>query len=118
MTFKTTIFLLIVTTSNIVFGAGTCFDCQIEKIGQGPYYDSACTKPSCVFIKMNKDIASRPSCSIAGWDYVIDSSTDSGKATLSTLLMAYAAQKSVNVSGNNRCTLYAEYEDINYIQLK
>jgi hypothetical protein len=85
---------------------GTCNGCRIKNLGAGPYYDSICSSGTCVFIKIEQTVNGRPYCaSNQGWDFALDTSTASGKATYALLLTAYTTGQIVNVSGSNACSI-------------
>lgn len=104
---------MLVLASALFFGGiaaatagGTCNGCQIKNLGAGPYYDGICSSGTCVFVKIEQTVSGRPSCaSNQGWDFALDTSTASGRATYALLLSAYAAGQTINVAGSNTCSI-------------
>lgn len=90
---------------------------KIQSIGTGSYYDTRCSQQSCAVI-MVSDAHSGPGCHSNSWDFIIRTDTDSGKATLSQALAAYAAGKEVVIGGTNSCNLMNNIEDLQYIYYK
>jgi hypothetical protein len=110
---KITFLVFFICLTNVVF-AGDCLNCTIKSLGVGPHYDGICGK-ECVFISLNGSLQERPSCATdTDWHFVLDTSTDSGKQTYSLLLMAYAANKNINLGGLNNCALYGQAESFRY----
>jgi hypothetical protein len=71
-----------------------------------------------VFIKVNAPYSqAEPACSsgVSEWDFVLDISTSTGKATYALLLTAQATQTSVIVDGTNTCSLHSSYETVSYV---
>jgi len=88
------------------FAAGTCNGCRIKMLGAGPYFDSICSSGSCIFIDIEQAVTGKPGCSTnSSWDFVLDISTASGRSTYALLIAASAAGQSINISGNNYCSL-------------
>ncbi|MFN4290106.1 MAG: hypothetical protein ACK4E7_04415 [Permianibacter sp.] len=47
-----------------------------------------------------------------GWEYVLDTSDEPGKQLYSALLSAYASGKTLQLRGQNKCTLWSNVEDL------
>lgn len=109
----TVIFLLIVSVQ--LSASDQCSSCTIKHLGFGSYYDDLCQSSSCVFIMLNEAVSNRPACSSAGWHFTIDTTTDSGKGTLSALLSAQAAKRPINIKGSGYCSNYSGAEDLRYL---
>lgn len=57
-----------------------------------------------------------PSCaSTTPQQWALDSTTAGGKSLLAQLLVAYAAGKSITISGDGTCSAYSGRETINFI---
>ena len=54
----------------------------------------------------------------SNYNYVFDISTQVGKATLSMVLSAYAAQKPVYANGYDVCTIYSNVENLRQLRLQ
>lgn len=87
------------------FAVGTCSGCKIKNLGSGPYYDALCGSGSCVFVAVEPTVGGKPGCaSNTYWDFALDTSTASGKATYALILTAYAAGQNISISGANTCS--------------
>jgi hypothetical protein len=96
---------LLFAISNAVFATGACTACKIKNLGAGPYYDSLCTS-SCIFIAIEQPIVGKPDCSSNSyWNYALDISTTSGRATYALLVTALATGQLINISGSGGCSL-------------
>lgn len=51
------------------------------------------------------------------WDYAISTESEFGKQIFSQVLMAYAAQKNVKLTGNNTCNVCVSCEDLRRIEI-
>lgn len=103
------------------FAEGMCFNCTVKTIGIGPHYDELCTTSSgrsmsCAFVKVAGAFVNRPTCS-GDWNYVIDTSTQSGRNALALLLTANASGKTVQISGTGVCSFYSQSENFFYAQI-
>lgn len=88
--------------------AGSCTGCTIKSLGAGPYYDGICTSNACIFIDIEQTVTGKPACSSnSDWDFVLDVSTASGRATYALLMAASSAGRPVNIAGSNQCSLSA-----------
>jgi len=58
---------------------------------------------------------SMPSCATEGWWALPTASTDQGKALLSLILTAFAANKTVTVHGSGACTAFSNREDVAWL---
>ncbi len=52
------------------------------------------------------------------YNYVFNPTTEIGKATLSVVLAAYAAQKPIYINGYDTCNLYGSVETLRQIRLQ
>lgn len=59
-----------------------------------------------------------PSCATSGYWLIKDENSVSGKSQFSQLLAAKMAGKTVQISGLNTCTRWADGEDINIVVIK
>ncbi|MCG7533369.1 hypothetical protein [Pseudoalteromonas sp. OOF1S-7] len=74
---------------------------KITSLLTGPVYGDK------LFFKVNGAIKYKPSCHTnEHFDYVVDISTSTGKAYMSLIMAAYAAGKTVTVSGYDECSIY------------
>jgi hypothetical protein len=91
----------------------------IRSLGAGQYYDSNCNVDSCVVIMVD-DSHTGPSCHNASWDYIIDTTTTTGKNTYSLLLAAYSSGKEVVIGGSGNCNLHVggKIESVDYVYNK
>jgi len=96
---------------------GLCSNCTVVSVGSGPHYDSACVQStSCAAVAVRGATLARADCnSITSWNFVFDTSTDSGKSTLSLLLTAMTTGKPVVIEGAGTCNNAAKIEDLRYI---
>lgn len=108
------LFCLLVSTYS--FSSDECTDCTIRTLGFGPHYDGSCVSTSCVYIQMKDAITNRPlNCIAGGWHFTLDTTTDSGKGTLSALLSAYAMGKKIGIKGSGYCSNSSNTEDLQYV---
>lgn len=108
--------LLFLILSAQTFSSDACKNCTIKLLGFGPHYDVTCVSTSCVYVMMNESITNRPTnCNTASWHFTVDTSTDSGKGTLSALLSAYAMRKPINIKGSGSCNNSTTSEDLLYV---
>ncbi len=79
--------------------------------GPQPDYDGR------IFIKMKNPPQRDPdTCHNNNhYDFVFDASTEGGKVSLSVLLSANAAGKSVSIGGSNTCSIYNGIESVDWI---
>ena len=83
---------------------------KISKVLLGPQFGNN------VFLVIESKASNLPSCQTNGiYSYVFDGTTAVGKMTLSAVLSAYAAQRTVTIGGANTCSLYGNVENLNYI---
>ncbi|WP_046007381.1 hypothetical protein [Pseudoalteromonas rubra] len=74
---------------------------KITSLLAGPVYGDK------LFFKVDGAINQKPSCHTnEHFDYVLDISTSTGKAYMSLIMAAYAAGKTVTVSGYDKCSIY------------
>jgi hypothetical protein len=74
--------------------------------------------PDRAFIKVEGTYSpAEPSCSagVSSWDFVLDTSTSTGKAMYALALAAQNAQSVVIVNGLGTCLLQTNYETVRYI---
>ncbi len=60
----------------------------------------------------------KPPCATIGYWIIKDENSVYGKSQLSLLMMAFAAQKSVQIEGKNSCTRWDDGEDISAIIIR
>jgi len=99
---------------------GDCTNCEVSSIGTGAHYDGYCTTSSCAVIQVKHDengsfTPSDANCGSTSWQFVLDTSTDSGKTTLSQLLTAFASGKKVGIGGNSICNAALKAENIRFV---
>lgn len=72
-----------------------------------------------LFIEVEGGMANTAFCQVnPTFDFVLDISTDSGKAYMSIILAAYAAGKDVSLSGYDECTIYSGVTNFRSIHVK
>ncbi len=102
---KTRLFGAIVLLGATAAHAGTDFNVTISQIeieGQGHF-----------FVYLASTISGSPSCaSLPATGFVVDGTTNAGRAVLSVIQTAYALGKTVNVYGNNQCDVHVGYETV------
>jgi hypothetical protein len=70
-------------------------------------------------LKISPKPTNSPSCATnPNFSYAFDISTEVGKATLSMVLTAYAANKKIYLDGDGSCSLYSRIESLRQIRLK
>ncbi len=91
----------------------------IQSLGVGLYYDSSCNAESCVVVMVD-DSHNGPSCHKTSWDFIIDTTTTTGRNTYSHLLAAYSSGKEVVIGGAGNCNLHVggKIESVSYIYYK
>ena len=90
--------------------AGSCLQCEVIAIGAGRDFDQECRSNACVLIRLQDKVGqlSRSACSVTGnWHYVLDTSTDHGKARLEILREALDDRRKVDIAGNDSCHIYS-----------
>ena len=86
---------------------------KIKQVLSGPEFGKQ------VLITVDTNPSSLPECHTNQWyNYVFDGTTPEGQMTLSLVLTAYAAQKTVLVAGTNSCTIRGGIENLKYIIAK
>lgn len=102
--------------------AGSCDNCFVESIATGPSIDRDCASGSCVLVRI-KTAGGRfvpdPCSKSTGWHFALDTSTASGKTSLTQLLDAHTNEKRVVIGGDNNCRIHnsGNVEDIGHIYL-
>lgn len=85
---------------------------KIDTLLAGPEYGPR------LFVGMS-GVSGRPSCSNnPSFAFVIDSSLPHAKTWVAMLQVAYATGRSVQIEGQNTCSLYPDTEDVRYIWVK
>jgi len=93
--------------------AGLTFTGKILSILTGPAYGSS------VLIEVDGDSSGERGCLPNGnFDFGFDGSTENGKIYLSTLLTAYAAQKTVRLESTSTCSYFSTVPDLESIWVK
>ncbi len=104
-------FVLLSCVFNVAL-AGTAKG-TISKLHTGPAYGTM------FFVTVSAVTTGAPACKTnAAFSFVFDSATPSGKNTLALLMLAYSTGKSVTISGENSCTLYADTEDLRWVLIE
>lgn len=68
-----------------------------------------------VYFSLDPVPVGRVSCnSNSGYQYAIDTSTDSGKSLYTALLTAVSSGRQLRVVGTGQCTVHSEMEDVSY----
>ncbi|MCG7490002.1 hypothetical protein MHN79_10920 [Vibrio sp. Of14-4] len=99
-------FLLALSTFSSI--AGSCKNCKVASIGTGPYYGEKCIDTNdCAVVKVSGGNLTRASCNnYTAWHYVLDLSTETGKAAYSQLTVAYTTGALVTIHGRDSCESY------------
>jgi len=72
-----------------------------------------------VYIKTNPRPSPKPACATnASYDFAFSLSDETGKATLSMALSAYAAKSTVTVKAQGSCTVHGAMDDLKYLILE
>ncbi|USD33646.1 MULTISPECIES: hypothetical protein [Vibrio] len=109
---KINLFLLTYLLPSLTLASETS-ETTIKRVLSGPEFGKQ------VLITVDTNPSSLPECHTNQWyNYVFDGTTPEGQMTLSLVLTAYAAQKTVVVSGTNSCTLRGGVENLKYILAK
>lgn len=69
------------------------------------------------FITMTGTNTALPACSTAGNMYVLDLTTNAGKAAYATILAAKMTNSSIRVEGTGTCSVHAASETVRVIRL-
>lgn len=112
---KVVFFVFISLISFQLYASNQCSNCTIKHLGFGSHYDDLCQSTSCVFVMVDQNVSGRPACSTRAWHFTIDTTTDSGKGTLSALLAAHSTKSPVNIKGSGSCSNYTGAEDLRYV---
>jgi hypothetical protein len=87
----------------------------ITGIGAGSAYDTHCVgEDSCVVVKV-ASTHTKAGCNSNSWDFAFNSSSDTGKNTLSLVLAAELSKRLVVIGGTGLCDLNPTVEDLRYI---
>lgn len=73
--------------------------------------------PNAVILNVKSDVEPTKVDCVTGWEWVIDISTDTGKAQYSLALALYMSNKTIVIQGNDNCDsgLYGSAELVHYI---
>ncbi|TMP24475.1 hypothetical protein CWB99_22300 [Pseudoalteromonas rubra] len=86
---------------------------KITSLLTGPIYGDK------LFFNVDGTINNKPSCHTnEHFDYVLDISTPSGQAYMSLIMTAYAADKTVTVTGYDKCSIYIGVSNFRSINTK
>lgn len=85
---------------------------KIQQLEFGPLYEDI------VYVALPQESINKPDCvtNPNGYYFAFDSSTKIGEKIFSTLLAAQRSGASVSISGFGSCTIFADVEDIRWIQ--
>jgi hypothetical protein len=87
------------------YAVNWCAGCKIKSIFVGPHPDKSCNTESCALIRVTGNLG-RAACSTGiNWQYVLDTSTNTGQLLYSQLLTAYAADLTLDMIGDNTCSI-------------
>jgi hypothetical protein len=82
----------------------------ISKLHTGPAYGTL------FFVTVSAASTGMPACKTnPAFSFAFDSAAPAGKNTLALLMLAYTTGKSVTISGENRCSLYSDTEDLRWV---
>lgn len=85
----------------------------ITNILSGPVYGDK------LFIQLTGAMENKPNCHNNGnYSFVVDTSTDSGKAYMSLVLMAFASARQVDITGFDGCSIYSGVTNFRSISIK
>ena len=90
--------------------AGSCQHCEVIALGTGADFDQECRSNACVLVRLKDKVGQldRSACSVTGsWHYVLDTSTESGRARLTILSEALEDRRKVDIAGNDSCHTYS-----------
>ncbi len=97
------------------FSYATNYTGVITGVGVGASYDSACTgTDSCAVVKVSSS-HEKAGCNKNSWDFVFDTSTDTGRNTLSVVLAAEISQREVVIGGTGLCDMHSITEDLMHV---
>lgn len=100
--------LLYISLAQYSFASDTTTG-KLEEIGGVGLGDNT------VYFGVNPSPNNKPACSNHNkYDYVIDISTDKGKAIYSMLLMARTTQSNITIQGSGSCLAGSNIEEIRY----
>ncbi len=86
---------------------------KITRVLVGPGYGNN------VILTINPLPDDLPDCQTnKGYNYVFDGTTEVGKMTLSSVLIAYSSRADVWLAGNGSCSLYSGIESLKHIVIK
>ncbi|WNO07820.1 hypothetical protein [Teredinibacter sp. KSP-S5-2] len=76
--------------------------------------------PNAVILNVASDVEPTKATCVTGWEWVIDISTETGKAQYSLALALYMSGKTIVIQGNDNCDagLYGHAELVRYIYPK
>ncbi|MDH5232241.1 MAG: hypothetical protein OEY38_19440 [Gammaproteobacteria bacterium] len=119
----TSILLVLSTYFNVSIARGTASSSVVASIGFGPYYDNYCNSTSCVFVAVDPPPTQvQGDCAnySTGWHFVIDTSNDTGKQSLSALLTAHSTGRRISIEGSGYCKTAnsGKTEDLYFLILK
>lgn len=84
----------------------------ITKLHSGPAYGSL------FFVTLSASATGIPPCKTNNaFQFVFDSATPAGRNTLAILMLAHAAGNKLTISGEGRCSLYGDTEDLRWVLL-
>jgi hypothetical protein len=68
------------------------------------------------FVSVNQPITGGPSCAIQPMKFVINASTDAGKAQIATVLAAQSASRPISILGTGSCDVWGDTETVFWVQ--
>lgn len=73
-----------------------------------------------IYVNVAPPSGTTPSCAtetLSAYRYVVDLTTDAGKATVATALMVFAMKSSIDIVGTGNCSVWSDTETVRYIQV-
>jgi hypothetical protein len=68
------------------------------------------------FVSVNQPVAGAPSCATQPMKFVINASTDAGRAQISTVLAAQSAGRLISILGTGTCDVWGDTETVFWVQ--
>jgi hypothetical protein len=93
------------------FGGGMVSNAPITAITAQDYGGTAQ-----FFVSVNQPVTGAPSCAIQAMKFVINGSTDAGKAQIATVLAAQSAGHNISILGTGTCDVWGDTETVFWVQ--
>ena len=110
---RRTLLLMIISTLSFTTVASSISTTKITRVLVGPGYGNN------VMLTISPLPSDVPDCQTnQGYSYVFDGTTEVGKMTLSSVLIAYSSKSNVWLGGTGSCSLYNSIENLSHIVIK